>query len=210
MIGAGQPSFYLDVRNPLKPKELTRIDSEFPSLGYHGSVWPNGGKDPLLLMGAEVTTSNAGGDCADEASHAVATYDASSVIKLDKKQFGPGGSDSTAIWKQRSKTTFRKLQEWRVKGRGAYADGNAPAHVLYCGHWFDPHPDWRAGGVLALAHYEWGTRFLDVTKKGSMEEIGWFQPVGGSTGSAKWINDEIVYVHDYRRGLDVLRFTGSK
>ncbi len=61
--------------------------------------------------------------------------------------------------------------------------------------------------MLALAHYQWGTRFLDISSKGSIEEIGWFQPVAGSTSSVKWINDEIVYVHDYNRGLDVLRLT---
>jgi len=209
VIGAGQPSLYMDVRNPLKPKVLTSFDPQFKSLGYHGASWPNQAKDPLLLMGAEVAPSNAGSDCTDKGIHAVATYDATDVIKVDKKQFGPRGSDSAAIMRQRAQANFVKLEEWRVAGRGAYADGNAPAHTLYCGHWFDPHPDWKAGGVLALAHYDWGTRFLDVSRDGKMEQIGYFQPVAGHTASAEWISDEIVYVHDYRRGLDVLRFTSK-
>ena len=196
VIASGQPSFYIDVKDPLKPKVLSAIESEFPSLGYHGADWPKNGKDPLLVMGAEVTTSNAGGDCTDEASHAIATYDATDVIKADR------------AGKHRGET-FRKLAEWRVAGRGVYADGNAPAHVLYCGHWFDTHPKWRAGGVLALAHYTWGTRFLEVNRKGAIEQIGYFQPVAGNTASVKWITDEIVYVHDYTRGLDVLRFTDA-
>ncbi len=195
VIASGQPSAYIDVKNPLKPKVLTFIESEFPSLGYHGADWANGGKDPLLVMGAEVTTSSAGGDCTDEASHAVATYDATDVIKADRAN--------------RRGALFRKLQEWRVAGRGVYADGNAPAHALYCGHWFDTHPKWRAGGVLALGHYTWGTRFLEVDRKGGIEQIGYFQPVAGYTSAAKWITDEIVYVHDYTRGLDVLRFTDA-
>jgi hypothetical protein len=198
VIASGQPSLYLNVKNPLKPKLIATVESEFHSLGYHGADWPRGGKDPLLVMGAEVApqaNNAAGSDCTDEGVHAVATYDAGAVLKAERAgRFGQ---------------TFRKLQEWRVSGRGAYADGNAPAHTLYCGHWFDAHPKWRAGGTLALAHYDWGTRFLKVDRKGAIEETGWFQPVRGYTASAKWINDEIVYVHDYIRGLDVLRFTDA-
>jgi hypothetical protein len=198
VIASGQPSLYMDVTNPLKPKILTAIDSKFHSLGYHGADWANGGKDPLLVMGAEVappgTTNTAGSDCTDENIHAVATYDARSVVKADRSGWA-------------KPTSFRKLQEWRVAGRGAYADGNAPGHTLYCGHWFDTHPDWKAGGILALAHYDWGTRFLDVDRNGTISEVGYFQPVRGYTASAKWIDDEIVYVHDYVRGLEVLRFS---
>lgn len=213
LIGAGQPSLYLDMTNPLKPTELTRFDPGFYTFGYHGAAWPNNAKDPLLVMGAEIppqgATAQAGSDCAQESAHALATYDARDVIKLDRKEFGSSARvDETALQAQRARTTFRKLEEWRVAGRGVYADGNAPAHTEYCGHWFDPHPDWRAGGLLAIAHYDWGTRFLNVERNGKMEEIGWFQPVGGHTSSAEWIDDEIVYVHDYRRGLDILRFTG--
>lgn len=214
VMGAGQPSLYLDLTNPLKPVELARIDPGFHSLGYHGAEWPNGATDPLLLMGAEVAppgpTNLAGDDCNDPSVHAVATYDATKVRRVDKKQFGVGGEEGRPGWeKQRKGATFHKLHEWRVDGRGVYADGNAPYHTLFCGHWFDPHPQWRAGGILAMGHYDWGTRFLNVRKDGSMEQVGWFQPVQGYTGSAKWITDEIVYIHDYRRGLEVLRFTGG-
>ena len=213
VIGAGQPSLYLDLRNPVRPVELARINPGFHSLGYHGASWPNGATDPLLLMGAEVAppgpTNLAGSDCTDPRVHAVATYDATDVIKVDEKQFGPTGTRGTSAGhaKQREMATFQKLEEWRVSGRGVYADGRAPAHTLYCGHWFDPHPDWDAGGLLALSHYDWGTRFLDVAADGSMEEVGWFTPVQGYSGAAKWITDEIVYVHDYRRGLEILRFS---
>lgn len=196
VVGAGQPSLYMDFRTPLEPKVLATLPSEFATLGYHGSDWPNKGKDRLLLMGAEVASGGTGGDCTDENIHAVATYDTTEVLKADRRGRYRG-------------ETFKKLSEWRVAGRGVYADGNAPGHTLYCGHWFDAHPKWRSGGILALAHYDWGTRFLDVDAKGAMEEIGWFQPVRGLTASAKWITNEIVYVHDYTRGLEILRFTGK-
>ena len=198
LMGAGQPSIYLDVRNPAKPKELSSFSPEFHSLGYHSAKWPRNGKDNLLLMGAEVAptgsgNTNAGGDCAQDNVHALATWDASAAVKKGPK---PGAN-------------FTKLSEWRVAGRGAYADGNAPAHTLYCGHWFDPHPDWKNGGIVAIGNYDWGTRFVDVSSNGEMKEVGYFQPVAGHTSSAEWISKDIVYVHDYRRGLEILRFTGK-
>lgn len=199
-IASGQPSLYLDFSDPLEPEVRSILVSEFHSLGYHGADWPNQGRDPLLLMGAEVApagpTNSAGSDCTGEDVHALATYDARAVLRADRRGRYRG-------------VTFRKLDEWRVDGRGAYADGRAPAHTLYCGHWFDAHPRWRAGGLVALAHYDWGTRFLDVDRRGRISEVGWFQPVRGYTASAKWIDDEIVYVHDYVRGLDVLRFVSN-
>ena len=195
LMGAGQPSFYIDMRNPAKPKQLASFTPEFHSLGYHSAIWPRNGKDSLLLMGAEVApggaTGEAGSDCAQDDVHALATFDARAAVKKGPR---PG-------------VTFNKLSEWRVGGRGAYADGNAPAHTLYCGHWFDPHPSWRNGGIVAIGHYDWGTRFLDVSSDGEMTEVGYFQPIAGHTSSAEWISNDIVYVHDYRRGLEILRFT---
>ncbi len=197
LIGAGQPSFFLDMRNPTKPRELTAFSPGFHRLGYHSAIWPRNAKDSLLLMGAEVapqgSTSNAGSDCAQEDVHALATYDARAVAKRGPR---PGAN-------------FKKLSEWRVEGRGVYADGNAPGHTLYCGHWFDPHPNWKNGGIVAIGHYDWGTRFVEVSRNGKMKEIGYFQPVAGHTSSAEWISDDIVYAHDYRRGLEILRFTGK-
>lgn len=218
LIAAGQPTLYLDATDPLHPVELTRIKADLPALGYHGAVWPNDATDPLLLMGAEVGPAGAtrfvGSGCDDDSTHAVASYDASEVIRVDERQFN--GRDEQA-WahgtkeghaQQRERAEFRPLEQWRVDGRGAYADGNAPAHVLYCGHWFDAHPQWDAGGYLAMGHYDWGTRFLQVDGEGRFEEVGWFQPVGGYTASAYWITDDVVYVHDYRRGIDILRVDG--
>ena len=138
-------------------------------------------------------TAEAGSDCAQDDVHALATFDASVAVKKGPR---PGA-------------IFTKLEEWRVAGRGAYADGNSPGHTLYCGHWFDPHPDWKNGGIVAIGHYDWGTRFLDVSSNGKMKEVGYFQPVAGHTSSAEWISDDIVYVHDYRRGLEILRFNGK-
>jgi hypothetical protein len=220
VIGAGQPSVYLDLNDPRNPVELARVDSDFHSLGYHGAIWPNDATDPLMLLGAEVAPEGAmnlaGSDCNDESAHAVATYDATAVIEVDERHFNERRpraqqrGQKRGFAQQREGADFVKLHEWRIDGRGAYADGHAPGHLLFCGHWFQAHPDWDAGGTLAIAHYDWGVRFLDVGSDGSMTEVDWWQPVGGYTGAAYWITDEILYVHDYRRGIDILRFTGTE
>jgi hypothetical protein len=87
-----------------------------------------------------------------------------------------------------------------------YPDGDSP-YNQYCAHWFTEHPDFADGGLVAVAWYEHGVRFLDVGEDGMIEEVGWFVPLGGSTSAAYWVTDEIVYTTDYQRGFDILRFT---
>jgi hypothetical protein len=83
------------------------------------------------------------------------------------------------------------------------------ADSTYCVHWFTPHPTYRNGGLVAIAWYEHGTRFLQVGRDGSISEVGWFLPLGTTASAAYWITDRIVYVSDYNRGLDVIRYTGD-
>jgi hypothetical protein len=68
-------------------------------------------------------------------------------------------------------------------------------------------PSFDGGGRMVVAYYDWGTRFVDIASDGTMEEFGWFLPGEGYAGSAQWITDEVVYVMDYRRGLEVLRLS---
>ena len=204
LMSSGQPSFYMDTTDPTRPQKLSTITTKFHTLGYHGAQWPQDGQDPFLLMGTELAasgaTNSAGSDCTGDGE--IATYDTSAVLAAEQEE----AANPDGTW---GPASFVKRGAWRISGSGTYADGKAPAHVLYCAHWFDPHPDFNGGGLVAVAHYEWGTRFLRVDQAGQISEVGWFQPVGGQTGSAYWITDDIVYTLDYRRGLDVLRFTGS-
>ena len=126
---------------------------------------------------------------------------------------GPSCSDGSSAafmtWdatKWRRTRNFSMIDEYRVKN-GLPMDGNAPAN-LYCGHWFSTHPTYRNGGLVSIGWYEHGTRFLDVSRKGKIKEVGYFLPVGGSTSAAYWVSKRIVYAVDYNRGLDILRFTG--
>ena len=96
---------------------------------------------------------------------------------------------------------------------GSYADGNTPVggYKLGCSvHWFEQHPSFSDGGLVALSAYESGTKFLDVTKDGSITEKGFFLPIDSSASAPHWAPDgKTVYVIDYLRGIDVLTFDST-
>ena len=77
-------------------------------------------------------------------------------------------------------------------------DGQTPA---------DDAPVVTPDYLVAAAWYEHGTRLLSVDKTtGEITQKGYFQPVVGSASAAHWIDDEYIYVVDYERGVDILRY----
>lgn len=204
VMSAGSTSILMDTSNPAKPLRLTAIDQQqrFPSLGFHSVEWARGGTSPWLVAGTEIApggpTNAAGSDCDGENS-VIETWDARAVVRA-LRTYKPGTGA-----KGLRGATFTKVDAFQVAGRGIFLDGAAPGHVLYCAHWMELHPDFAAGGRMAVSYYDRGTRFVDVGKDGRMKEIGWIVPAEGYSGSPQWITDDIVYVMDYRRGLEVVR-----
>ena len=96
-------------------------------------------------------------------------------------------------------------------GNGVYADGKPVAGALGCSvHWFQEHPTFHDGGLVAISEYEDGVRFLQITKDGGIEEQGYFLSLGSSSSSPKWAGkDDVLYSIDYQRGIDILRWTGK-
>lgn len=183
------PVTLVDVREgPEKPKVIaTGIlpDSRL----VHGNLWPNAGEDTKLLVGGETS-----GNCSSQQSGAFMTFDASQV-SLDDEAITEGVQ------------SFELLDEHRVF-TGIYTDGDAP-YDQFCAHWFTEHADFDGAGLVAMAWYEHGVRFLDVAEDGEIDEVGWFVPLGGSTSGAYWVSDDVIYTSDYQRGIDILRFTGE-
>lgn len=180
ILTSTQPMMLLDARrNPAKPKVLALGANEDQRF-IHSNLWPNQMKDRFYLAGGE-----SGGPQCNEQDGAFMTWD-------------------TSKWK--SSKTFTMIDEYRVKN-GLYTDGDSPAN-LFCMHWFDTHPDYRNGGMVAVAWYEHGTRLLKVNSKGKIKEAGFFIPAGGSTSAAYWVTDKIIYTADYNRGIDIIRVTG--
>jgi len=106
--------------------------------------------------------------------------------------------------------TFKVLDEWTITN-GTYVDGRpAVSAPLGCSpHWFEEHPAFHDGGIVAAGFYDHGTRFLRISPKGKVSEEGYFLPWRGSTSAAYWLTDEIVYSVDYERGIDILRYKGK-
>ena len=90
---------------------------------------------------------------------------------------------------------------------GDYSDGGPAVNALGCsGHWFTERDNRVAAGW-----YEHGTRILKVEpSNGQISQLGYFQPVVGSASAAHWIDDEYIYVIDYLRGIDIIRYDRSK
>lgn len=188
VLSSSNPMVYLDARkDPVHPKLLAN-GVEVENF-IHSAEWPSKGKDRFILTTGETWTPVRESQCDDETS-GFASWDAT---------------------KWRTTHTFKPIDIYRPQnGTNPVEDGNPPVNEWGCStHWFQHHRTFHNGGLVAVAMYSHGTRFLDVDSKGKISEVGWFLPFGGGTSAAYWASDEIVYAVDYQRGLDVLRFTGK-
>ena len=152
----------------------------------HGVEWPQRGTDRIMMAGGE---TNFTGACEPLA-----------------------GAFSTFVARGRpASPRFHFADQYRPVS-GNYVDGNPPDGTYSFGcsvHWFQPNPTFHNRGLVALASYENGTRFLRIRRDGGIHEVGFFEPLAGSTSSPDWAPDNrTVYAVDYHRGLDVLRYTG--
>lgn len=178
IVTASQPMFLLDARQrPAQPKVLASASSPDGRF-VHSVAWPRAMDDRWLLVGGEST----GPRCDEAEDGAFMVWD-------------------TKSW--RKHRTFQMVSEYRIPS-GTALDGKAPANV-YCTHWFENHPTFRDGGIVAHAWYEHGTRFYQVSRQGTIREIGYFLPYAGSTSAAYWVGDDVVYSIDYNRGIDILK-----
>ena len=181
ILTATEPMALLDARtNPANPTVLAT--TQVPGF-THATLWPNGGTDPFALAGGEAQATP---KCDDDESATFQTFD-------------------TANW-QTSKS-FKLLSQFKM-ATGTFSDGASP-YSTWCVHWFDEHETFYGGGLVAIAWYEQGVRFLQVGTDGSIKEIGYYLPLGGQTSGVYWITDRVMYTADYTRGMDVLKFTGE-
>ena len=183
VLTSSNPIILLDGRkNPAKPKLVAVGEDKRVTGGIHSNQWPNSGKDDIVLFSSE---SNATGRCRG-ANGAFMTWD---------------GSD----WKRTGRIEMLDIYQL---SNGTATDGSPPANGLGCSaHWFEEHSTFDNGGLVAMGAYEHGTRFVDVASNGKIKEVGHFMPWAGSTASAYWMTDDIVYAVDYTRGIDILRYT---
>jgi hypothetical protein len=175
-----------DGGSPAHPKVLyTGAAAKF----VHSARWPREGQDKFALIGGE---QNFTGRCERNNSE-FSVYSAEQVLAGQSNQFeGP-------------------LSQVPPAGNGVYADGKPVAGALGCSvHWFQEHPTFRDGGLVAISEYEDGVRFLQITPDGGIQEQGYFLSLGSSSSSPKWAGkDDVLYSIDYQRGIDILRWNGD-
>jgi hypothetical protein len=185
VLTATQPITLLDVRmDPRHPKLLAVGDTT--KIGFqHTAQWPVQGKSDFLLMAGETNNKVR----CSEANGAFQTWDARN-------------------WKNTH--SFQLIDQYRMEN-GTYIDGKPPANVWGCSsHWHEANPHYGMhGGLVAAAFFEHGVRFIDVSSKGKIEEVGYFMPHDGNTGAVYWITDRIAYTADYNRGIDIIKWNGD-
>ncbi len=172
--------------SPAHPKVLyTGQAAKF----VHSARWPRNGQDKFLLTGGE---ENFTGRCELNNSE-FSVYSANEVLDGRSTEFeGP-------------------VDQVPPAGNGFYADGKPVAGALGCSvHWFQEHPSFKNGGLVALSEYEDGVRFMQIKRDGTIQEQGYFLSLGSSSSSPKWAGkDDVLYSIDYARGIDILRYTGE-
>jgi hypothetical protein len=186
VLTASAPIQLMDVRrDPVKPEVLAR--SPEPEKRWHSVEWPRAGLDRFVLATFETNATPrceaGGGD--------LAVFDASRAAQ-------------TGELERRSTWLLSNTNDDQTSGNPSVNAG------LGCSpHWFAVRPSWRDGGVLALGAYDHGVKFLRVDPMGTVSEIGHFRAPGTNASAAYWITCDIVYVVDYTRGFDVLRFSDA-
>jgi hypothetical protein len=183
LLSASAPIQLMDVRgNPLRPTVLAR--SPDAAKRYHSVEWPRQGLDRWVLADYE---TNATPRC--EAGVG------------DFTVFDAGRAAETGKLEPKSTYFLQNDNDEKSSGNPAVNAG------LGCSpHWFQTRPSWRDGGVVAMGAYDHGAKFLRVDPLGNISEVGHFRAPGTNASAAYWITCDIVYVVDYTRGMDIVRF----
>lgn len=198
LVGA-EKVLYLDARtDPAAPTLLAGTSPTLSQPGFPSNPtelpahveWPGATADAqagdFLLMSMETPF---GLDC-DDTSGGFRTY-------------------ATTGWEQTQQFNF--VDEYAfdtplTEQPRTYSDGRAAHHAWGCSAYaFDVAEHYAQTGQVAVAWFEDGLRLLQVDDEGMIEEVGGFLPLGGASATPLWRNDEVIYVVDLYRGVDILR-----
>jgi len=204
-IADTQPVVMFSATNPLHPKRITSGEHTIDQQYQHNNVRPAAASYRPRRAGDNSKTLRPG----------------ELLMAETETNFAPqcdGKNGSFTTWSMVGWDHGQKMHQLHVLRpvNGSPLDGNAEVNALGCsGHWFTVRENnaGRYAGkyLVAGGWYEHGTRFLSVdAKTGAISQVGYFQPVRGSASAAYWIpGTDYVYVVDYQRGIDILRFDAT-
>ena len=188
--------------NPLRPHRITSGDITLNTNYQHNNVRPAAARYHPRSHGDGSTALRPG----------------ELLMAEGESNFEPqcgSGNGAFATWSMVNFDRGAPMRQLHVLRpvNGDYTNGDPAINALGCsGHWFTVRQR-RLGRYVgnyltANAWYEHGTRFLAVNARtGTIKQVGFFQPVRGSASSAYWIaGTDYVYVVDYQRGVDILKF----
>jgi len=196
VLTGSDPILLLDARaDPANPTLLAEIEPKIttpprPYIIVGGAptslparvAWPEDAKSRYVLVSMETPFS---GECAEH-SGSFLTYD---------------GKD----WDEPGFTEFTLADEYRMSDNGTPNEGSAPINFFGCtSYGLDVNPSYKANGLAGTAWFEHGTRVLRVGDDGKITEVAGFVGHGGNAVRPVWRTDEVLYVIDFYRGIDVL------
>jgi hypothetical protein len=183
LLTSSNPVLLLDARKDIRHPKIVATGDPGDTGFVHSAMWPQHGTDRIMMTAGE---TNATPRC-ELQSAAFRTWDAST-------------------WKRNH--TFRTIDAYQLRN-GTGTDGNPVLNGMGCStHWFQENPTFENGGLVGLAAYDHGSRFLRITSAGKIKEDGYYMPAAAETSAVHWITDRIIYSIDYTRGIDILKYTG--
>ena len=211
--GEGGVRGYYTVGTHYDPvKKLNRVATAYDPIPYAGGTTPlvNPTQDDFFGYfdhNAQHITQKVGnypaGDLLYVTNENIITCSQAGELKI----VSLAGSYDGQGWNSTPQNPFRLnlVGHWSPWGKpGSATTGSCSAH------WFTVN-----GNLIVQAWYGQGTRFIDVSDPANPTQVGYFRVPSGTTGvtsgsaSATYWHNGYVYVADYNRGIDVLKFDGT-
>lgn len=202
------PGYVLDAReDPASPSVLATYRSQKDGRRAFAL-----GPDVAMPAHVEWPQVTAGSSAGARPADAGLVADRFALVSTETPFSGNCASDSggfatfdTRGWEETG--SFEPVDDHRLTANGTFTDGRPPANVVGCSAYaFNVAPGYgQEGRLVAVAWFEHGLRLLEIDDDGRISEIGGFVPHVGASAQPVWISDEIVYVVDLERGIDVLR-----
>lgn len=184
--------------NPLNPTLYVRQRGQFHNdFILHNSWRPNATEvDPVAFADDKVDL--------DKGEVVLITEE--NWLGLQNNLCGNDGRFQTG-WLHRvdGEVVLDKLDDFHVgQGTGNPPGQKKPVGGTCSSHYFE----YLGDGIVAVAWYEQGVRFIDVSDPSDIRQIGYYMPAVTAAWSVKAHNG-YLYTFDVARGIDVLRFSGE-